>query len=134
MKFDQTDFNKMDKFYNANFINSLSGIKSANLIGTKDSNNQTNLAIFSSIIHIGSNPPLLGFINRPHSVERHTLEKNEKVSIYLKSKKINKKIKVQNPLTINIKKIIMNNKSYNKKYEYKKIKSNLSKCCEIFYA
>ena len=67
-------------------------------------------------------------------VERRTIEKNEKISIYLKSNKINKEIKVQNPLRVCIKKIITNNKSYNKKYEYKKIKSNLTKCCEIFYA
>lgn len=73
-----------------------------------------------------------GFDN--YLVERRTIEKNGKVSIYLKSKKINKEIKVQNPLTVSIKKIIINNKSYNKKYEYKKIKSNLTKCCEIFYA
>jgi len=67
-------------------------------------------------------------------VERRTLEKNEKVSIYLKSKKINKEIRLHNPLTVNIKKIIKNYKNYNKKYEYKKIKNNLAKCCEIFYA
>ena len=67
-------------------------------------------------------------------VERRSIEKNEKVSIYLKSNKINKEIKVQNPLRVYIKKIITNNKNYNKKYEYKKIKSNLTKCCEIFYA
>ena len=31
------------------------------------------MAIFSSIVHIGSNPPLISFIMRPDSVERHTL-------------------------------------------------------------
>ena len=29
-------------------------------------------AIFNSIIHIGSNPPMLGFILRPLTVPRHT--------------------------------------------------------------
>jgi flavin reductase (DIM6/NTAB) family NADH-FMN oxidoreductase RutF len=55
-------------------MNSLSGFKSASLIGTIDSNGNTNLAIFSSVIHIGSNPALIGFINRPDSTSRHTLE------------------------------------------------------------
>ena len=73
-----------------------------------------------------------GFDN--YLVERKIIEKKEAVSIYLKSRKINKKIKVQNPLTISIKKIIRSNKNYNKKYEYEKIRNNLTKCCKIFYA
>ena len=58
----------------AAFINSLTGFKSASLIGTIDNNKKTNLSIFSSVFHLGSNPALVGFINRPDSVERHTLE------------------------------------------------------------
>ena len=58
----------------AAFMNSLSGFKSASLIGTIDNYNNTNLAIFSSVIHLGSNPALVGFINRPDSVDRHTFE------------------------------------------------------------
>ena len=58
----------------AAFMNSLSGFKSASLIGTIDTQNNTNLAIFSSVIHLGSNPALVGFINRPDSVDRHTFE------------------------------------------------------------
>lgn len=60
--------------YRAHFINALSGFKSANLIATCDDNKNTNLAIFTSVFHIGSHPPLLGTIIRPHSVARHTLE------------------------------------------------------------
>ena len=73
-----------------------------------------------------------GFDN--YMVERQAIVKNEKISIYLKSKKIKKKIKVLNPLTENIKKIVRNNKRYNKNFEYKKIKNNLKQCCKIFYA
>lgn len=58
----------------AKLINSLSGFKSANLIGTIDKDGLTNLAIFSSVVHLGASPALVGFITRPHSVERHTLE------------------------------------------------------------
>ena len=43
------------------------------LIGTTNNENQNNLAIFNSIVHIGANPPLIGFFVRPDSVERHTL-------------------------------------------------------------
>ncbi len=57
----------------ANLINSISGFKSLCLIGTTNNENKTNLAIFNSIMHIGASPPLIGFIVRPNSVDRHTL-------------------------------------------------------------
>jgi flavin reductase (DIM6/NTAB) family NADH-FMN oxidoreductase RutF len=62
----------MDKIYRLNLINSIPGFKSANLIGTKSIRGETNLSVFSSVIHIGSNPALLGFIVRPAVVPRHT--------------------------------------------------------------
>lgn len=66
---------ELDKRFRANLINSISGYKSANLIGTISDSGATNLAIFSSVVHIGANPPLLGFIIRPiDEVPRHTYE------------------------------------------------------------
>lgn len=44
------------------------------MIGTSDLHGHNNLAIVSSVIHLGSDPALLGFIMRPHKVVRHTLE------------------------------------------------------------
>lgn len=58
----------------AHFINCLSGYKSANLLGTQDKTGQTNLAIVSSVVHLGANPALVGLVIRPHSVSRHSLE------------------------------------------------------------
>ena len=58
-----------------NIINSITGIKPANLIGSISDNGLSNLAIFSSIVHLGSNPALLGFILRPqHEVRRDTYD------------------------------------------------------------
>ncbi len=62
-----------ERFYRANFINSLTGFKSASLIGTVNKQGQTNLAIFSSVVHLGSDPALIGFINRPVQAAPHTL-------------------------------------------------------------
>jgi len=55
-------------------INGLSGAKSANLVGTISKSGHTNLSIISSVFHLGANPPLMGFILRPHlpSSPRHT--------------------------------------------------------------
>lgn len=56
-------------------INSLPGYKTGMLVGTCDTHDQTNLAIISSHVHLGSNPPLLAMILRPNTgqSERHTL-------------------------------------------------------------
>jgi flavin reductase (DIM6/NTAB) family NADH-FMN oxidoreductase RutF len=64
----------MQKQERVHFVNSIAGFKSVCLIGTQNNLNQTNLAIVSSLIHIGSNPPLLGVVFRPGVVERHSLE------------------------------------------------------------
>ena len=67
------DIQKLDKIKRLNLINSITGIKPANLIGTVDETKNSNLAIFSSIVHLGSNPPLIGMVIRPiDKVIRHT--------------------------------------------------------------
>lgn len=55
----------------ATLINAISGIRSANLIATRG-DAATNLSVFNSVTHLGSNPALLGMVFRPLSVERHT--------------------------------------------------------------
>jgi flavin reductase (DIM6/NTAB) family NADH-FMN oxidoreductase RutF len=66
---------EMDQISRANLINSITGYKPANLIGTISDDGSANLAIFSSVVHIGAHPPLMGFISRPvGEAERHTYE------------------------------------------------------------
>ncbi len=64
---------EMPKHQKTHFINSLGGFKSVSLLGTKNNLGQTNLAIFSSIFHIGAHPPLIALIFRPSPPERDTL-------------------------------------------------------------
>ena len=69
------DFDDLDHLYRINLINSCSGFKSANLIGTKSNDGIPNVAVFSSVTHLGSTPPLLGVVFRPVSdVPRNTYE------------------------------------------------------------
>ena len=44
---------KMDKIKRLNIVNSITGIKPGNLIATMSKENETNLAIFSSVVHLG---------------------------------------------------------------------------------
>ena len=64
---------KMAKFTRVQFATTLPGPKPISLIGTRSSDGLPNLAPFSSITHLGSNPILIGMVTRPDSVERHTL-------------------------------------------------------------
>jgi flavin reductase (DIM6/NTAB) family NADH-FMN oxidoreductase RutF len=62
-----------DSNFRRDFVNSLTGFKSLNLIGTRNEKGASNLAPFSQVFHIGASPPLVGILFRPHTVERHTL-------------------------------------------------------------
>lgn len=62
----------LEKHERAHLINSLGGFKSLALVGTSDSKGTTNLAVFSSVFHVGANPPLIGLIFRPSPPERNT--------------------------------------------------------------
>lgn len=80
-KFTKEAIQELPKIPRLNLINSCTGYKSANLIATKTADGVSNVAIFSSITHLGSDPALLGFILRPTTVPRNTY-KNIKESGY----------------------------------------------------
>ncbi len=65
MHYTKQDISKMTHVDRLKLINSVSGIKPANLIATISNKGITNVAVFSSVIHLGSNPALLGFVVRP---------------------------------------------------------------------
>jgi flavin reductase (DIM6/NTAB) family NADH-FMN oxidoreductase RutF len=74
MYFSNEDIKNLPRIKRLNLINSVTGVKPANLIGTRSKEN-SNLAIISSIVHMSTNPPLLSFMLRPdHKVRRHTYE------------------------------------------------------------
>jgi len=72
-QFSPAEWQSWERFYRANFINSLTGFKSASLIGTINAQGVPNLGLFSSMVHIGSDPALIGYINRPIAAAPHTL-------------------------------------------------------------
>lgn len=83
MYWNKKDIQSLDKVSRLNLINSITGIKPANLIGTRSQAGQSNLAIFSSIVHLGSNPALIGLVTRPiGEVPRHTYKNIKETSFY----------------------------------------------------
>lgn len=80
--FNQSEIQSWERFYRANLVNSLTGFKSVSLIGTANQSGQTNLGVFSSIVHMGSDPALIGYINRPRAAAPHTLANIESTGFY----------------------------------------------------
>jgi flavin reductase (DIM6/NTAB) family NADH-FMN oxidoreductase RutF len=68
-----SDIQAMEKLVRVQFANSLPGPKPISLVGSVDRKGNTNLAPFSTVTHLGSNPPLIGLVSRPDLVDRHTL-------------------------------------------------------------
>ena len=76
------EINTWDRFYRANFINSISGFKPVSLISTVHKSGIPNLAVFSNIVHLGADPALIGFINRPRQAAPHTISNIERSGVY----------------------------------------------------
>jgi flavin reductase (DIM6/NTAB) family NADH-FMN oxidoreductase RutF len=80
--YNQSEIQSWERFYRTNFINSLTGFKSVSLLGTVNKYGQSNLGVFSSIVHMGSDPALIGYINRPRAAAPHTLANIESRGFY----------------------------------------------------
>ena len=72
--FSPADLRALERRSRTRLVNALSGLRPIHLVGTVDSEGRTNLAPFNSATHIGADPPLIGLVFRPLTVERHTYE------------------------------------------------------------
>ncbi len=82
MHFTRKDIDGLNRIFRINLINSCSGYKSANLLGSVSKDGITNVAVFSSVTHLGSNPPVLGFILRPTTVPRNTYKNIKQTGVF----------------------------------------------------
>lgn len=80
--FNFKEIQDLEKIFKINLINSCSGFKSANLLGSISNEGIPNVAVFSSVTHLGSNPPTLGFILRPTTVPRDTYKNIKENGIF----------------------------------------------------
>ena len=80
--FSSESLDSLNKIYRINLINSITGYKSANLLGTISKKGVENVAIFSSVTHLGSNPALLSFFVRPNVVPRNTYKNIKEKKIF----------------------------------------------------
>jgi flavin reductase (DIM6/NTAB) family NADH-FMN oxidoreductase RutF len=90
--FDKNALNNLEKTYRTKLLNSVYGFRPVNLIGTINSNSQENLAIFSSLVHLGANPSLMAYIQRPVTEHSSHTYKNIIESGYFTINQVNKQI------------------------------------------
>mgnify|MGYP000529904776 FL=1 len=79
---DKKDIDNLAYVKKINLVNSVTGYKSANLIGTKSKAGITNVAVFSSVTHFGSSPAILGFVLRPTTVIRDTYDNIKETGVF----------------------------------------------------
>lgn len=81
-----SDIQQMTRIPRLTLINTITGFKSGNLVGTVNADGLPNLAIFSSAVHIGSEPPLIGIVTRPivpdGKTTRHTYDNLKKSGFF----------------------------------------------------
>lgn len=77
-----TEIEQMDGRFRTTFINSLSGYKCLQLVGTTNESGHSNVGIFNSIFHLGASPALLGMIFRPDSNDHDTLKNIQRNGVY----------------------------------------------------
>lgn len=82
MNISHSNLLEMEKSYRNMLINSLPGLKCLQMVGTMSENGHSNLGLFNSIFHVGSNPALLGMIFRPKSADHDTLSNIERTGFY----------------------------------------------------
>jgi hypothetical protein len=70
--FSSENLSELSRFTRANLVNCLTGIKPAILIGTKSESGISNLGLFSSVFHLGADPAMIGFVQRPLTDFSHT--------------------------------------------------------------
>lgn len=66
------EISEMEKIFRRNLVNCSTGYKTANLIATKSEKGSRDVAVFNSVFHLGSNPPMLGLVLRPQTVPKNT--------------------------------------------------------------
>lgn len=70
--FDKVRLDGLSRFNRANLVNCMTGTKAALLIGTRSKDGHSNLALFSSVFHLGADPALIGLVQRPLTDQSHT--------------------------------------------------------------
>lgn len=80
--FSLADLQNMEQRFRSTLMNSISGFKSLQMVGTINQRAITNIALFNSIFHVGANPPFIGMVVRPEGDQHETLKNILEVGVY----------------------------------------------------
>lgn len=68
------DLDGEERLYRRNLFNRLTGSRTVWLLGTRSLDGNSNLGLFSQIVHVSTSPPLIGIVFRPETPRHQTLE------------------------------------------------------------
>lgn len=80
--FSSEEIKSLDRAYRRDFINRITGAKLAWILGSFHPEFGENLALFSSIVHVGANPPLVGIVFRPSMGKLHSLRNINETKLF----------------------------------------------------
>lgn len=80
--FSAADLLNMEQRFRSTLMNSISGFKSLQMVGTINQRAITNIALFNSIFHVGAHPPFIGMVVRPEGEQHETLKNILELSVY----------------------------------------------------
>jgi flavin reductase (DIM6/NTAB) family NADH-FMN oxidoreductase RutF len=72
--FDSTSLDRMERQARTTLINSLSGVRTAFIAITADSQGRLNASTLSNVTHVGAHPAQMSILFRPDNGKRHTLQ------------------------------------------------------------
>ena len=78
----RSDLLGLDRRYRRDLINRIGGSRTAWLLTTRSSDGIANIGLFSQVVHVGANPPLIGVLFRPKSSRHQSLDNIEDIGHY----------------------------------------------------
>jgi flavin reductase (DIM6/NTAB) family NADH-FMN oxidoreductase RutF len=78
----RSDLLGLDRRYRRDLINRVSGSRTVWLLTSRSLDGTANIGLFSQVVHIGANPPLMGVLFRPKTDWHHSLDNIEETKLY----------------------------------------------------
>ena len=73
---------RLNRRYRRDLINRISGSRTVWLLTTRSLDGTANIGLFSQVVHVGANPPMMGILFRPKTDRHQSLENIEETQFF----------------------------------------------------
>ena len=78
----RSDLLGLNRRYRRDLINRISGSRTVWLLTTRSLDGTANIGLFSQVVHVGANPPMMGILFRPKTDRHQSLENIEETQFF----------------------------------------------------